>query len=150
MSLKPAIQHHDSPSRRGFTMIELMISIVIVAILATVGTAMYNELLSPAYGTEIKAALTALRKAQRAYESSHGFYATSKQQLIDAGYMEKEDFSGLNHVQYDSLKLKNPAEHPDGVVALWDGTARKTELKNYNYSQVKLKMNGEWIEVQKN
>ena len=139
--------HPGPAARRGFTMIELMITLIIVAILASVGTVMYNELLSPALGGEVKSALSALRKAQRTYKSTTGSYATSKEQLINDGYMQEGDFSGLHYVTWDSLQVQDPAENAEGIVAVWDGTDGGASIDRFKYAKVKLKMNGEWVKL---
>lgn len=128
-------------------MIELMITLIIVAILASVGTAMYNELLSPALGGEVKSALSALRTAQRTYKSTTGSYATSKTQLVNDGYMQREDFSELHYVTWGSLELHDPTQNADGIVAVWDGTQGGAEIDRFKYAKVKLKMNGEWVKL---
>ena len=128
-------------------MIELMITLIIVAILASVGVAMYNNLLTPALGSEVKSALSSLRKAQRTYRSTNGSYASSKEELINAGYMQREDFADLHYVTYDSLKVENPTQNKNHVVAVWDGTEGGSAIDRFEYAKVKLKMNGEWIEL---
>jgi len=128
-------------------MLEMMITLIIVAILASVGVAMYNHLVSPALGGEVKSALSALRKSQRTYKSTNGSYATSKEELVEAGYMQREDFSDLHYVTYESLSVDNPMDNSQGVVAVWDGTTNSGGIDRFEYVKVKLKMNGEWIEM---
>ena len=140
-------QRTAQSTRRAFTMIELMIVLIIVAILASVGTAMYNQLLSPALGTEVRAALSALRKAQRTYKSTRGSYAESKEDLVNTGYMERDDFADLHYVTYGSLSVKNPESNADRIVAVWDGTQGGAAIDRYKYSKVKLKMNGDWVKI---
>ncbi len=60
--------------QRGFTLIELMITIMIVGLLATVGTPMLTNSLGRAKSSEARAALGSVRRAMRIHYVEHGTY----------------------------------------------------------------------------
>lgn len=60
--------------QRGFTLIELMITIMIVGLLATVGTPMLTDSLERAKSSEARAALGSVRRAMRIHYVEHGTY----------------------------------------------------------------------------
>ena len=58
----------------GFTLIELMITIMIVGLLATVVTPMLTNSLERARSSEAMAAMGAIRRAMRMHHVEHGTY----------------------------------------------------------------------------
>ena len=58
----------------GFTMIELMMVVIIVAILAAVAVPLYRANVRRAYASEAVATLGAIRSAERTYYAEHGEY----------------------------------------------------------------------------
>ncbi len=63
-----------SKARRGFTLIELMVVVVIVAILAAVGISAYNNYIEDAKRTEAQTALADIASKQEAYANTWGTY----------------------------------------------------------------------------
>ncbi|MFH1689054.1 MAG: prepilin-type N-terminal cleavage/methylation domain-containing protein [Candidatus Eisenbacteria bacterium] len=60
--------------QRGFTLIELMITIMIVGLLATVGMPMLTSSFERAKSSEARAALGSIRRAMRMHYVEHGTY----------------------------------------------------------------------------
>lgn len=77
------------PDRKGFTLIELMIAIAIVAILAAVLYPIGNDCIRRSIEARTKANLNAVRTAIKAYNADHdGQYPTDHLgDLIDKGYL---------------------------------------------------------------
>ena len=62
--------------RRGFTLVELMITVVIVGILAAVAVPIYQANVKRAKGSEADAALGSVRTALRVYYAENAAYPT--------------------------------------------------------------------------
>jgi len=123
--------------RRAFTLIELMIVVIIVAILAAAAVPIYNSFTSRAYGTEVQTALSTLRTAQRTYKAAHGSYATSKTDLENEGYISSSDFEDMKYVNYANLSVGQEDLGDNSGVAQWDGS-----IDGYGYTSVSMNASG--------
>lgn len=81
---------------RGFTMIELMITLVILAILAAIAFPSYQESVLKAKRTEGRAALMKTMQQQERYYSLHTTYLAFSSASIDANESRFSWFSGEN------------------------------------------------------
>lgn len=77
-------------NRKGFTLIELMVVAIIVAILAVVAIPLMRGNTERAIATECESALGSIRSAMRAYYAEHGNYSlpgvgTSYEAVIQSG-----------------------------------------------------------------
>lgn len=73
----------------GFTLIELMLVILIIAILAAIGYPNYQEQVLKGHRAEAKNAIMLLSAKQQRYYSDYGYYA-GMEQLTDAHDMSKD------------------------------------------------------------
>ena len=73
---------------RGFTMLELLLAVLVIAILATVAYPSYQDQVRKGRRSDAVAALGALQLAQERYRSSNTSYAPSVQALGRAGVSE--------------------------------------------------------------
>jgi prepilin-type N-terminal cleavage/methylation domain-containing protein len=64
-------------SKKGFTLVELMVVCIIVAILAAVAIPLMSANKRRAYATEAQAAIGMINSAMRVYYSDHDHYPTS-------------------------------------------------------------------------
>lgn len=71
----------SNKSKRGFTLIELMVVVIIVGILAAAAVPLYNFARSRAYASEGKAAIGTIRSAELVFklEDPAGLYRTGSQ-----------------------------------------------------------------------
>ena len=68
--------------KKGFTLLELIVVIIILGILATLGFTQYTKMVEKGRTAEAKAILGQLRSAQVAYYQEYGSYATAVANLI--------------------------------------------------------------------
>jgi type IV pilus assembly protein PilE len=73
----PAFSRSSGTAPRGFTLIELMITVVIVAILAAVAYPSFMDSVRKGRRSEAFAALTAVQQAQERWRSNRATYAGS-------------------------------------------------------------------------
>lgn len=62
------------PPARGFTLVELLISVAIISVLATVGVPTFRRMIQKARKTEAKVALGAVYKIEAAFRAEHNLY----------------------------------------------------------------------------
>lgn len=63
--------------RRGFTMVELLLAIVVVAILAAIAVPAYNESVRKSRRSEAYTALAAVQQAQERWRNNNASYTTA-------------------------------------------------------------------------
>ena len=69
--------HKGSPMRRrstGFTMIELMVTVAIVGILATIGVVAYTRNIRKVRASEVRAVIAEIKVKEEAYQMENGTY----------------------------------------------------------------------------
>ena len=77
--------------REGFTLIELIVTVIIIGILAAIATPFYTGMQTKAQMTELYATVGTLRTAENTFYIEHGFYAAGEAgscptQYQDTGY----------------------------------------------------------------
>jgi type IV pilus assembly protein PilE len=70
--------------KKGFTILELIIVIIIIGVLATLGFNQYRNAIENARGAEARSVLSTLRSSQIAYRSEHPVYANLEQINVNA------------------------------------------------------------------
>ena len=80
--------------RKGFTLIELIIVIIIVGILATIGMTQYTKVIEKGRAAEAKQVLGSLRTGQNAYYLENGAYTAT---ISDTGVDAPPDCSQTTH-----------------------------------------------------
>ena len=74
----------NSTKQSGFTIVELLIVIVVIAILAAITIVSYNGITSRANSTSAQAAANIVIKKAEAYNADTSSYPTYPKQLVDA------------------------------------------------------------------
>lgn len=82
--------HHGGP-RHGFTLVELLIVIVVIAILAAISIVAYNGITQRAYHNRATSELSSIAKAVALYRADKGEYPADVSRNIPVGIF---DYSG--------------------------------------------------------
>lgn len=69
--------------RRGFSLIELLVVMVVISILAAIVIPRYNSAREDAYITTVQSDLRILANQQAAYQSTHQVYADDASEMTD-------------------------------------------------------------------
>jgi prepilin-type N-terminal cleavage/methylation domain-containing protein len=83
----------DNASKKGFTLIELMIVIAIIAFLAALSIPTFSKIMAKTKRTEAYINLHAIYTAQKAYWAEHGTYTTQLYGSSGAGW-QPEGYHG--------------------------------------------------------
>ena len=81
--------------RKGFTLIELMVVVIIVGILAAVAVPMYRANVRRSMASEGKALVGSVKTAERVYYSEHNEYTTTFGSLDGVDYASNKYFATI-------------------------------------------------------
>ncbi|WP_318013889.1 type IV pilin protein [Paucibacter sp. DJ2R-2] len=105
-----ALTHHQPyKTSRGFTLVELMIALVIVAILAAIALPSYREYSMKSRRSSAIAALTAVTQAQERWRSNRASYSNS---LSNLGFTSSTTSDGNYDLTLSGLG--DPAQYVSG------------------------------------
>lgn len=74
---------------RGFTLIEILVAMAIVALLLSLATPRYFESIDRAKDATLRGNLAAIRDVLDKYYADHGTYPASLDALVTGGYLRK-------------------------------------------------------------
>lgn len=92
-------------SQRGFTIVELLIVIVVIAILAAITIVAYNGIQNRAHDTAVRSDLANISRKLKAYAAENGEYPTTATQLSTLGLKVSKKSYG-NHM-YNGVSYYN-------------------------------------------
>ncbi|MDD4940006.1 MAG: prepilin-type N-terminal cleavage/methylation domain-containing protein [Candidatus Omnitrophica bacterium] len=99
--------------RKGFTLLELIIVVIIIGLLATVGIGQYTKAIANAKNSQAKAVLGEMRKAAFAYQSLNGSWPTDAADPVDIAVDLDND--GTNDVNFRTPTVADFTFTSDGA-----------------------------------
>ncbi|KQY90344.1 MULTISPECIES: type II secretion system protein [Roseateles] len=104
---------------RGFTLIELIVVMAIVALLASIAAPRYFNSLQKSKETALLASLATMRDAIDQYAADKGRYPESLQELAEARYIREVPEDPLTTSRESWVELPPPADM-QATGRLWD------------------------------
>ena len=89
--------------RKGFTLIELMIVVAIIAILASIAIPQYKKFQLKAKTSEAKSNIGAIRSAEETYAAEHDVYRTANWTPASVPGAAATDFTGGGKSDFDKI-----------------------------------------------
>lgn len=74
-------------NRKGFTLVELMVVVVIIGILVAIAVPVYNNVTQEAEKNACAATVRTLNGASNMYNANEGSFPTDVEELVDEGYI---------------------------------------------------------------
>ena len=122
-------QYISSSKRDGFTIVELLIVIVVIAILAAITIVSYNGITARANTTSAQAAATSALKKAEAYNAEQGSYPTAPSQLTGSTAQDKS--YGLSGVTFAASTSSTSANNVLTFIACSSGAGVKIGYWSY-------------------
>lgn len=114
----PSARRHCAACR-GFTLIELIVVMAIVALLVSIAAPRYLQSLDRARETSLRSSLQVMRHAIDQFAADRGRYPDSLQELVDRRYLRQLPEDPLTG-QRESWVLLSPALDSAVPGRLWD------------------------------
>ncbi|MBL8305351.1 MAG: type IV pilin protein [Rubrivivax sp.] len=136
--MSETLHFRPSPTRRGFSLIELMIAVAVMAVIVAIAVPTYQGTVRKSRRAEATASLTAIMQAQERWRSNNPAYCTELTAAPTddpAGLGQSDSTSG----GYYTLALSNVGANGYTVTAT--ATAGKSQAEDGDCATLRIRMN---------
>ncbi|MBU8975696.1 MULTISPECIES: type II secretion system protein [unclassified Lysobacter] len=116
----------DASRRRGFSLIELLVVMAIIAALVTIAMPRYQASVQTARLTALKENLRILRASLDRYYEDKGVYPESLQALVEANYLKGVPMDPVSESAQSWVLVDDPEGEVDGIVDVRSGAQGAT------------------------
>lgn len=117
---KPHKRRSVGRGEGGYTLLELMVVVTIVAILATLAEPMWQESVTKAREASLKQTLFTVRDVLDQYRADHGKYPQAMAEVVSAGYLRQMPADPFTRSTTTWQEI--PAETEGGVFDVHSGS----------------------------
>ena len=128
-----------SKIKKGFTLMEIMVVIIVIAVLASVGSSMLSTIIDQSKTSATKSKLDALRKALLAYQADvgrmphTGMNTSLKCSSYELAYNEACNGGILSYNNEDENVLLTPDPLPERLKKRWKGPYMDSDPSDFMY-----------------
>jgi prepilin-type N-terminal cleavage/methylation domain-containing protein len=132
--------------KRDFTLLELMMVVVILAILAGAAVPIYRSMVSRSYEAEILAALGEVKRASAQYKMQTQSWPSSISDLTEAGLIGAADFEHMNYVYHEGPgNTELSVDGEGGVVWTYDAEHNDKLPDDWQLASIAIRADGEVV-----
>jgi general secretion pathway protein G len=137
--LKSALTRHGRPATAGFTLIELMVVVALIAVLAGMGVVQYRHAVVRTQEAVLREDLFRMRDAIDQYYADKAKYPASLETLVEEGYLRQipKDPTTNSAETWQTVPAEFDAADPTAEIGIFDvkSGSEKSSIDGSRYAE---------------